>query len=187
MEKVRFVAAVLPPHDVRRRSVGASHLEHFSIAVRLARLVPMDDDPITYVGLHSALPIPTPHIHDLPRLLPVRQSQRSYVGVGARVTGWQRVGARRLELPDSATRVVAREPPWLGPLALPSAFAVVVLSLRRRSVWTWMLRLPSRNCPAQTELSPRLCVAESAVVGALTDLGDSAWIAESYKEARSFV
>src|ERR1019366_1827963 len=67
-EKVRFVAAVLPPHDVRRRSVGASHLEHFSIAVRLARLVPMDDGPITYVCLHRTLLVPMLHVHDLPRL-----------------------------------------------------------------------------------------------------------------------
>src|ERR1017187_8396877 len=67
-KKVCFMSAVLPPHDVGRRSLGTSHLEYFSIAVRLAQLVPMDDDPITYVGLHSILLIHMLHVHDRPRV-----------------------------------------------------------------------------------------------------------------------
>jgi hypothetical protein len=89
-------------------------------------------------------------------VLPVRQSQRSYGGVGARVTGWQRVGgARRLELPTSRKRVVAREAPWLGTFGPAAYVAVVGPWSQSRSEWTWMLRLPSRYSLDQTELSPR--------------------------------
>ena len=74
-EKVRFVAAVLPPHDVRRRSVGASHLEHFAIAVRpdWCRWM-MTRSPMFACIAPSSFPC---FMFMIYLVLPVRQSQRS--------------------------------------------------------------------------------------------------------------
>ena len=100
--------------------------------------------------------------------------------------GYRGRDARRFELPNSRTRVVARESPWLGPLALLSALPCPYRrdggSLCGRGCYAYR----EGSGPPKQSLPPRLCIAKTAF-GALTELGANAWVAESYKGVGTFV
>jgi hypothetical protein len=46
---------VTPPNEIGRCPIRSPNLEHFPVPIRLARVVPMDHDPITHAGLHGSL------------------------------------------------------------------------------------------------------------------------------------
>jgi hypothetical protein len=58
------VAVVAPLHEVRRRAIITMNLEDLRVAVRLADVMSLDDQPVSYRCLHRALP--SPRQDDLP-------------------------------------------------------------------------------------------------------------------------
>ncbi len=54
-EEEGFMPTVPPPNKIGRCSIRSPNLEHFPVSIRLARMVPMDHDPITHAGLQDSL------------------------------------------------------------------------------------------------------------------------------------
>jgi hypothetical protein len=54
-EHEAFVTVVAPLHDIGRGAVGTVHLEDLGIAIGLADMVSLDDQPVTYCCTHQLL------------------------------------------------------------------------------------------------------------------------------------
>jgi hypothetical protein len=52
-EEQGLVASVPPPHEIRRPAIGAAHLKHLAVSVRLADPVPVDHDSVSNVCSHG--------------------------------------------------------------------------------------------------------------------------------------